>query len=50
MKANADPEDGLARLSQEATNHSSPDKSLAEQTKRKIPRRKIAKRTKAPDA
>ena len=48
---NRDPEDGLARLSQEATNQSTPDKALGEQTPRPIPKRKIPrKRTKAPDA
>jgi hypothetical protein len=46
-----DPEDGLARLAQEATNQSTPDKALGEQRKRRIPRRKIAQnRPKAPDA
>ena len=51
MKTNsADSEDYLARLAQEATNQSTPEKSLREQSRR-IPRRKIApKRTKAPDA
>ena len=49
MKPNS-PEDDLARLSQEATNQSTPDKSLTDQTKQKVPRRKVAKRVKAPDA
>jgi hypothetical protein len=51
MKPNdVDPEDSLARLAQEATNQSTPDKALEEQT-RKPARRKVApKRTKAPDA
>jgi len=45
-----DPEDDLARLAQEATNQSTPDKALGEQT-RHVRRRKIApKRAKAPDA
>ena len=45
-----DPEDDLARLAQEATNQSTPDKALDEQS-RPIPRRKVApKRTKAPEA
>ena len=51
MKPNStDAEDSLARLTQEATNQSTPEKALRDQTRR-IPRRKIApKRTKAPDA
>lgn len=51
MKSNSvDSEDSIARLVQEATNQSTPEKSLREQSRR-IPRRKIApKRTKAPDA
>ena len=51
MKSNdAVGEDSLARLAQEATNQSTPDKALRDQSRR-IPRRKIApKRTKAPDA
>ena len=45
-----DPEDDLARLAQEATNQSTPDKALDEQS-RPIARRKVApKRTKAPEA
>lgn len=45
----ADPEDPMSRLSQEATNQSTPDKALDEQ-KPQAPRRKVApKRTKAPD-
>jgi hypothetical protein len=44
-------EDNLASLSQEATNESTPDKALGEQTRRRIPRRKIApKRAKTPNS
>lgn len=47
----ADPEDPMARLAQEATNQSTPDKALDEQPKEPLPRRKTApKRSKAPDA
>ena len=39
----------LAQLAQDATNQSTPDKALEEQTKRPIPRRKTAlNRTKIP--
>jgi hypothetical protein len=51
MKQNSvDPEDPVARLAQEATNQSTPDKALDEQTRR-IPRRKVApRRAKGPDS
>jgi hypothetical protein len=46
-----DPEDGLARLSQEATNQSTPDKALTDRKTRRTRRLKVApKRTKAPAA
>jgi hypothetical protein len=45
-----DPEDDLARLAQEATNQSTPDKALDEQTRRPRRRKVAPKRTKAPDA
>jgi hypothetical protein len=48
---NVDPENNTARLIQEATNQSTPDKALAEQTRRPIPRRKLPpRRVKAPGA
>jgi hypothetical protein len=51
MKPNDASDNNLARLSQEATNQSTPDKALDEQTRRRLARRKIApKRTKAPAA
>ena len=48
---NVDPEDDLARLAQEATNQSTPDKALNEQDTEPVPRRKVQPhRSKAPDA
>ncbi|HVK59281.1 MAG TPA: hypothetical protein VM735_10905 [Candidatus Kapabacteria bacterium] len=50
MKPN-ESENDVASLSQEATNESTPDKALGEQTRHRIPRRKIApKRAKAPNS
>ena len=52
MKANGnDPEGEMARLSQEATNQSTPDKALTDRKARRAKRMKIARpRTKAPAA
>jgi hypothetical protein len=48
---NVDPEDGMARLSQEATNQSTPDKSLTDRKARRAKRFKVApRRSKAPVA
>jgi len=45
-----DPEGTLARLTQEATNQSTPDKALKEQASRPIPRQKPApNRSKPPE-
>jgi hypothetical protein len=51
MKKNvSDSDDSLASLSQEATNQSTPEKALRDQS-RILPRRKIApRRAKAPNA
>jgi hypothetical protein len=46
-----DPEDDVARLSQEATNQSTPDKALTDTKEAKAPRMKIPpKRSRAPKA
>jgi hypothetical protein len=46
-----DPEGGLARLSQEATNQSTPDKALTDRKVRRAKRMKVApRRSKAPVA
>lgn len=46
---NKDPDEALARLSQEATNQSTPDQSIAGAKERRALKRKVAlNRTKAP--
>jgi hypothetical protein len=48
-KGTLDPEDPMARLAQEATNQSTPEKTLADQKARTIPKRKSSpNRNKAP--
>ncbi|HTG44204.1 MAG TPA: hypothetical protein VK633_06700 [Verrucomicrobiae bacterium] len=40
---NVDPEDDFARLTQEATNQSTPDKALSEKAARPAPKKKTTK-------
>jgi hypothetical protein len=48
-KETLDPEDPMARLAQEATNQSTPEKTLADQKTRTTPKRKsFPNRSKAP--